>query len=387
VKLKDRLDIVMIGLSITSSWGNGHATTYRALVRALADRGHRVLFLERDVPWYADNRDLPEPPYCQTALYGSVEELKDLCGGVIRAADLVIVGSFVPDGVPIAEWVLRTARGHTAFYDIDTPVTIAGLERGSATYITRELIPRFDLYLSFTGGPILARLERELGAAMARPLYCSFDAEQYHPPQPHGRGDEADRSRQWDLGYMGTYSADRQPALDELLFAPADRMGGGRFVVAGPLYPADIRWPDNVQHFQHLAPGQHREFYGAQRFTLNLTRAEMKHAGFAPSVRLFEAAACGTPIISDAWRGLDTFFTPGEEILIASSASDVVRYLSLLDESEAHRIGARARRRVIARHTADHRAAELLSYVAELRERGAFTRRREAGDRTSPRTG
>jgi spore maturation protein CgeB len=349
------LDIVICGLSITSSWGNGHATTYRGLVRALNARGHRVRFLERDVPWYAENRDLPRPPYGQTELYASLEELDDRFRPAVAEADLVIVGSFVPEGKAVVSWVLRHRSGLAAFYDIDTPATLAAMGAGSCEYLDRRLIPGFDFYLSFTGGPTLARLEREFGARRAFPLYCSVDPEHYFP--------EAQETR-WHLGYMGTYSADRQPGLTRLLVEPARRSPERRFVVAGPQYPVTTAWPDNVERIEHLGPAEHRDFYCRQRFTLNVTRAAMSAAGHSPSVRLFEAAACAVPIISDPWPGLETIFTPGREILVARTAEDTLRALTATGPEEARRIGARARRRVLASHTADHRAAELESYVA-----------------------
>ncbi|MGN6104293.1 MAG: CgeB family protein, partial [Kofleriaceae bacterium] len=302
------MSIVILGLSITSSWGNGHATTYRGLVRELGARGHDVLFLERDVPWYASHRDLARLANARTALYSTVEELQREFAPTIRDADLVIVGSYVPDGAAICRWVLETARGATAFYDIDTPVTLARLATNECAYLDRDLIPRFAMYLSFTGGPTLSRIERELGAPRALPLYCSVDPSLYGPePRP----------ARWDLGYMGTYSLDRQPALDTLLLEPARRERDRRFVVAGPQYPAAIEWPANVQRFDHIAPDSHARFYNEMAFTLNVTRADMVAAGWSPSVRLFEAAACGVPIISDPWDGLDELFEPRTEILIA----------------------------------------------------------------------
>lgn len=356
------MDIVILGLSITSSWGNGHATTYRGLVRELNARGHRVLFLERDVPWYADNRDLPKPKYCRVGLYESVDALERRFWSAVRDADAVIVGSYVPNGVAVGEWVTRVARGVTAFYDIDTPVTLAKLERGDYEYLAPKLIPRFDMYLSFTGGPTLRRIERQYGAPIAHALYCSVDPELYFPEL---------RRTQWDLGYMGTYSDDRQPVLDRLLLEPARRMAEARFVVAGPQYPRSIRWPKNVERVPHLPPRKHRAFYNAQRFTLNVTRADMVAAGWSPSVRLFEAAACGTPIMSDQWEGLDDFFTPDTEILIARAPSDTLRYLHEINELERSAIGRRARAKVLARHTAAHRAAELERYVSGARVENA----------------
>jgi spore maturation protein CgeB len=351
------LRIVILGLSITSSWGNGHAATYRGLVRELSARGHEVLFLERDVGWYAANRDLPKPPFGSTALYSTFEELKARFGSTIRHADLVLVGSYVPQGAEIGEWVTRVARGVAAFYDIDTPVTLAKLDRGSLDYLSPRLVSRYHAYFSFTGGPILDVLERRYGAPMARPLYCSVDPRLCYPE---------DKEKNWDLGYMGTYCADRQPALDNLLLEPARLNPSGTFIVAGTQYPRSIHWPKNVKRRTHLAPAKHRNFYNRQRFTLNLTRADMMKAGFSPSVRLFEAAACGTPIISDYWEGLESFFEPGREILIARSTKDIEQFLKEMPDTERQQIGLCARKRVLANHTARHRALDLESYVGEL---------------------
>ena len=239
------MKIVILGLSITSSWGNGHATTYRGLVRELAARGHDVLFLERDQPWYANNRDLPRPPYGRTRLYGSVGELRTGYGMEVRAADAVIVGSFVPEGVAVGEWVNEQAQGVTAFYDIDTPVTLAKLAADDCEYLSPDLIPVYELYLSFTGGPVLEDIQLRYGSPAAHPLYCSVDPEWYYP--------EATTPAYWDLGYLGTYSPDRQPTLERLLLEPARDHPEARMVVAGPQYPTDVQWPANVERIAHRA--------------------------------------------------------------------------------------------------------------------------------------
>jgi spore maturation protein CgeB len=347
----DGMSIVILGLSITSSWGNGHATTFRSLVKGLADRGHRVLFLERDVPWYAENRDLPSPPYCRTRLYDGLDTLRATFRPDIREADLVIVGSYVPQGVEVGRFVQDTALGLTAFYDIDTPVTMAKLVRGNTEYLSAELIQGYDLYLSFTGGPMLQRLMNDFGSPLALPFYCSVDPECYFPS--HGTAPV------WDLGYMGTFSPDRQPGLAGLLLEPARLWSEGRFVVAGPKYPPAVDWPWNVRYIEHLPPATHCAFYNGQRYTLNLTRSDMKEAGWSPSVRLFEAAACATPIISDWWAGIEEFFVPGQEILIASTTEEVREILTGMSDSARRLIGQAARKRVLSAHTAKHRAKQL----------------------------
>lgn len=345
-----RLSIVVLGLSITSSWGNGHAVTYRGLLRALARRGHRVTFLERDVPWYAENRDLPDPDFCRSLLYADLDELQDEHASRVRHADLVVVGSYVPEGEAVGRWAAAVARGVVAFYDIDTPVTLASLARGDCAYLSPELIPLYDLYLSFTGGPTLDLIERRYGSPMARALYCSVDPEAYFPERARPR---------WELGYLGTYSADRQPKLEALLNAPARALPHGRFAVAGSQYPDELEWPANVERIAHVPPDRHRAFYAAQRFTLNLTRADMAEAGWSPSIRLFEAAACGAAILSDWQPGLDEILRPGEEVLLVRDAEEVLETLRATSENARRELGARARQRVLSRHTAAHRAVEL----------------------------
>lgn len=380
--MSDPLRLVILGLSITSSWGNGHATTYRALVRGLEELGHQVTFLERDVPWYASNRDAPRPQGCRLELYESLEDLRERFTSLVQDADAVLVGSYVPDGADVTRWVVETARGLTLFYDIDTPITLEKLRSGEPTYIAPETVPDLDAYLSFTGGPALEVIERSLGAKCALPLFCSVDAALYTP---------RDFAPYRDLGYLGTYSADRQPTLDLLLTEPARRMPNGRFIVAGPCYPAR-EWPANVERVEHVAPGEHPDFYGSLRYTLNVTRADMVKSGYSPSVRLFEAAACGVPIISDLWSGIEEFFEPNAEILLARSSAEVHRILTELPEIERRRVAEQARERVLRQHTALHRAQKLEYYVQELRagretalrsSRSRVTRPRRSSD-TSP---
>lgn len=350
-------DIVILGLTVTSSWGNGHATTYRSLIRGLAARGHRILFLERDAPWYAGNRDEPNPPGATTAIYESFEELTAKYELAVSEADLVMVGSYVPEGVKCGEWVTSMARGRTAFYDIDTPITLGKLEAGDYEYITPALIRRYDAYLSFTGGPTLRAIESRYGSPMARALYCSVDPEKYWPVRTPNH---------WDLGYLGTYSSDRQPTLDRLLIEPARQWKNGRFAVVGPQYPDDLIWPENVDRTIHLSPREHAEFYGAQSFTLNVTRDAMKRAGYSPSVRLFEAGACGVPVISDWWPGLDCIFRIGQEVLLAETTDDILRILQDMPEAERQTIAEAARRRVLTEHTPEQRALQLESFMKEL---------------------
>lgn len=352
------MEIVILGLSLSSSWGNGHATTFRALIKGLAADGHRVLFLERDVPWYAPHRDMPDPDFCELVLYDDMDAMLAQYGDRLRRADSVMVGSYVPEGIALIDRLAAMHLRQLTFYDIDTPVTMQALDDGTCEYLAPRQIPLFDIYFSFSGGEVLTHLHDVRGAKRAEALYCSVDDELY--PQ-------LDLPKRWDLGYLGTYSPDRQPTLEALLLEPARRLPHMRFVVAGPQYPDDIDWPENVDRIEHLPPAEHPEFYNAQRFTLNVTRAAMRRMGWSPSVRLFEAGACGVPVISDDWPGLGDLFADGTAIIIAEGTEDVVEGLKKADEARSRRIGLAARDTVLAGHTGRVRARELIQAMTAER--------------------
>jgi spore maturation protein CgeB len=357
------LRLVVFGLTLSSSWGNGHATTYRALLKSFAARGHDITFFERDESWYADNRDLAQPDFCRLILYQGTRDL-DRFEAVIDRADAIIVGSFVRDGVALAERICARNAGVTAFYDIDTPVTMGQLAKGECSYLSPEVISDFDVYLSFTGGPFLKRIEKRYGAKRAVPLYCSVDEALYRP---------LNRKKRWDLSYIGTYSPDRQPTLTRLLIDTARKRPEMTFAVAGPQYPQDITWPDNVERFDHVAPDEHPAFYAASRFTLNVTRRDMIEAGYSPSVRLFEAGACGCPVLSDDWDGLDTLFEPRREIIICKNSAEALTALDM-PESTRRAVAKAYRQRVLAEHTGAHRARELEDYLAAAKKKNRASR-------------
>lgn len=325
-----------------------------------------MLFLERDQPWYAAHRDLPVADFCELAFYRNLTEIGRFEERIAKA-DAVMVGSFVPDGIAIGSYVQRRARGVSVFYDIDTPVTLAKLSKGECKYLARELIPFYGLYLSFTGGPTLDLLMRDCGSPAAHALYCSVDPN-FHKP--------TGEAQHYDLGYLGTYSQDRQDALERLMFAAARRAPHLSFVVGGPQYPSGIDWPPNVGRVDHVAPAEHPAFYSSCRFLLNVTRADMLRAGHSPSVRLFEAAACGVPIISDYWEGLDSFFAPPDEIALASDAGDVLALIEGMDEPARRAMAEGARERVLAAHTAEHRAQEFEHHIlGAIRRAGSISGR------------
>lgn len=355
------MKITIFGLTLSSSWGNGHATPYRAILRALHCRGVCVVFYEKNVPYYAAHRDFSACEYCELKLYSCWEQIRREALREVRESDVVITASYCPEGSHINDEVLESDVPLRIFYDLDTPITLKALLSGSLDYLRPEQIPQFDLYLSFTGGSALRKLEEQCGAQMARPLYGCVDPEAYHRAAPR-------EEFRCSLSYLGTYAPDRQQKLDDLLLASARRRADLPFVIAGPLYPRESVWPANVKRFEHVAPAQHPALYSSSRATLNITRKEMAESGYCPSGRFFEAAACGTPILTDGWEGLETFFDPETELRVVDTADDVLSSLSM-PESELWAMARRARCRTLAEHTGERRAEQLLSYCEEAYRR------------------
>ena len=347
------MHIVIFGLTVSSSWGNGHATLWRSLIRAMLRRGHTVTFFERNVPYYAGSRDLWElPSPARLRLYSSTSEIEAEALRELRDADLAICTSFCPDGILASRWILDSPAAVRAFYDLDTPVTLSGLESGKTrAYLPVGGLRDFDLVLSYTGGRALEELKSTLSARNVAPLYGWVDPEQHFPVKPVERFRAA-------FSYLGTYAADRQPALQELFLSPATQLPGSKFLIGGAQYPEDFPWAANTYFAQHLEPAQHPAFFCSSPATLNITRKAMAEYGYCPSGRLSEAAACGAAIFTDGWEGLDSFFKLGEEVLRVDCAADVLNGLSL-SEKELRSIGAAARERALQCHTADERLREL----------------------------
>jgi len=346
------MKIAFFGLTISSSWGNGHATLLRGLFKALTARGHRIAFFERDVPYYAAHRDLVEMPGVELHLYDEWTNVAATARRVVAESDVAVVTSYCPDGIEATELVAAVNVSLSVFYDLDTPVTLEALQHGEQlAYIGPRKLADFDLVLSYTGGAALTALRDQLAARRVAPLFGSVDPDVHHPAA--GRA-----AYQADLSYLGTYAADRQELLDSLFLKVARRSPARRFVVGGSKYPQDFPWQPNIWYVQHVAPSAHASFFCSSPLTLNVTRGAMARMGYCPSGRLFEAAACGVAIVSDEWAGLDTFFEPGAEILVARDTDDVIAAMQLSD-AELARIARAGRERVLASHTAAHRATEL----------------------------
>jgi spore maturation protein CgeB len=353
--LEERVKITIFGLTISSSWGNGHATPYRAIVKALCRAGHRIHFYEKDVPYYAAHRDFVSSEFCELHLYSAWNSIRASALACAADSDAVICASFCPEGARIIDEVLDLPNPVKVFYDLDTPVTIGALERGTIESLRRDQIPEFDLYLSFTGGGTLDELSTFWGARLALPLYGCVD------PEVHFRTQVPPEYR-CDFSYMGTYAADRQQKLDSLFLDPARQLPQKTFVLAGSMYPWQWQWPENVKRFEHVSPADHAALYSSSRLTLNITRTEMARWGYCPSGRFFEAAACGVPIVTDWFEGLDQFFDCDRDLIVVSAPEEAICAIQLPD-SELVTISRRARERTLDEHTGERRAQELIAAI------------------------
>ena len=346
------MKLVIFGLTVSSSWGNGHATLWRGLIKALAARGHDVVFLERDVPYYAMNRDLHALDGGTLVLYPGWEQNLRTARAHLADADVAMVTSYQADGIAATGLVLESPAAVKVFYDLDTPITLDALASGKeVAYLGPRGLADFDLVLSYTGGDALRQLRARLGARRVAPLYGHVDPDVHRPVAP-------EEDYRADLSYLGTYADDRQAALERLFIQATHQLPEQRFLIAGAQYPREFPWAKNIWFRKHLAPSQHPAFFSSSGWTLNVTRRAMAEMGWCPSGRLFEAAACGCPVISDAWEGLDAFFAPGEEIVLARDTGDVVRAMRM-SGGERDALARRARERTLDEHTSARRAAEL----------------------------
>ncbi|MBX3221469.1 MAG: glycosyltransferase [Labilithrix sp.] len=355
--------LVVFGLSVTSARDNAHATFWRGVLRALAADGHEVVFFERDTPFFAGHRDLVAPDGYEVVVYPSWSGVLPRARRAVSRADVAIVTSGQADAAAATELVV--AAGHTRiFYDLDAPVTFQRLDRGElVSWLPPGGFGELDLVLSVTGGAALERFRRELGARRVAPLFACVDADAFRPPSPR-------REPVYDLSYLATSALDGLSGVESLLFGVAERAPERRLLVGGVAYAEDRQPSPNLDVVPRVPPAERPAFYGRSRLTLDGTAAATASSGFCPSPRLFEAAACGVPIISDGWHGIESFFAPGDEILVAAGADDVLAMLELSPEALGA-LARGARERVLAEHTAVHRARELVELARAIPARRA----------------
>ena len=353
------LDLVIIGRSILSSEANPTAGLYRGLINELAHRGHRTIYLEYHEPGKKYVRDMLKSPYCEVWTYGSTDQLFEEYSYAIQSADVVLMGSMVQDTNRVAEWIAEEARGVTVYYDTNLSATIDHLhcqQDNSAFCLTADNLRHFNLFLSTTGGPFLENLAKRYDLGFARPLYESVDPYSFY---------RTDTDKSYELGFIGTYKSDRKTLLEATLLGPARTTPNRKFTLAGSGYD-EAELPRNVTYLEHLPGTNLVDFYNRQHCSLVLSRADRRRMGYTPTRRLLAAAACGVPVLSDAWDGIDYFFEPHRELFCVDNEQDVLDVLYGQDETVRNKIGSAARQRVMAQHTVGHRAEELLEYLDEV---------------------
>lgn len=360
MKAKSRtLDFVFIGRSILSSYGNPRAELYRALVGELAHRGHRTIFLEKETKLGSAHRDMLRSPYCEVWTYRDADQLLDEYVSLLHGADVVLLGDGVAGASRIAGWIATEARCVKIYYDTDLARTFDSLcaDKPDHECLQAHNIPDFDLYLSTTGGAALQRIRAEYDCPNVQPLYECIDPYFYY---------RTDEPKQYDLGFIGNYNVNRGQQLDKMMLQPAQRTPNRSFILAGGDYPTDLGWPTNLRYLEHLPETSHVSFYNRLNCTLVLARPDRSALGHTPSKRLLAAAACGVPILSDHWVGLEEFFEPNRELYVVEDCHSVLESLYQTQQMDRVKLGNRARQRVLAEHSTRRRAEQFLDYCLTI---------------------
>ncbi|TFZ04335.1 CgeB family protein [Ramlibacter rhizophilus] len=356
------MKIAFFASSLVSAYWNGAATYYRGMVRALHERGHHITFYEPDAFERQQHRDMDDPPWAEVVVYGAGSEAEVLrTVERARGADLVVKASGVGVHDALLERAVLDLQGPStlvAFWDVDAPATLDRLH-GDAQDPFHALVPRYDLVLTYGGGEPVRRAYRGLGARECVPIYNALDPSTHHPVPPDPRFDG-------ELGFLGNRLPDREARVEAFFLDAARRLPQARLLLGGSGWQ-DKPLPANVKYLGHVYTADHNAFNCTPRAVLNISRESMARYGFSPATRVFEAAGAAACLITDAWEGLEQFFEPGREMLVAASGEEVAAHVEALDAERARRIGRAAYERVLAEHTYAHRAAQLDALLAGRR--------------------
>jgi spore maturation protein CgeB len=351
------LNIAFFGSSLVSAYWNGAATYYRGILRALAERGHRITFYEPDAFERQQHRDIPDPDWARVVVYPAENWGVQSALDGARGADLIVKAS----GVGIFDELLEAAvlerreRGSLAlFWDVDAPATLDRLERSPRDPF-RSLIPNYDFVLTYGGGDPVVRAYKRFGARECVPIYNALDPTTHFPVAPEPRFES-------DLGFLGNRLPDREARVEEFFLKAAAQCPERRFLLGGNGW-ADKSMPANVRYLGHVYTRDHNAFNCTPLAVLNVSRESMARYGFSPATRVFEAAGAGACLITDAWEGIEMFLEPEREVLVAKDGGEVAARLRDLDLETARRIGRAAQRRILAEHTYAHRAAQVESVL------------------------
>ncbi|HSE48722.1 MAG TPA: glycosyltransferase [Terriglobales bacterium] len=351
------MKIFAIGSSLVSSYWNGAATYYRGIYKNLARMGYEVTFAEPDAYQRQQHRDTGDFSYARSIVYRSPEDIP----AVLReaaAADLVVKHSGVGvDDALLEQRVLdsRSARTQVAFWDVDAPATLARVEHDASDPF-RALIGEYDFILTYGGGAPVVEHYMRLGARNCHPIYNGLDPETHHPVSP-------DPEFACDLALVANRLPDRERRIEEFFFRAAKLAPEQRFLLGGEGWDGKPM-PPNVRRLGHVATGDHNRVNGSARMVLNVNRASMADVGFSPPTRIFEAAGAAACVVTDHWPGLETFFVPGEEILVARSGEEVAARLRDTSRESSRALGEAMRRRALRDHTYDQRAGEVAGILA-----------------------
>src|SRR3954468_23130539 len=352
--MRGRLNIAFFASSLVSAYWNGAATYYRGIVRALHARGHRVTFYEPDAFQRQQHRDIEDPPWAKVVVYSAQDEAQVLrTVEQARGADLVVKASGVGVFDAVLERAVLDLQGPStlvAFWDVDAPATLDRMH-GDAADPFRALIPRYDIVLTYGGGEPVRQAYKGLGARDCVPIYNALDPSTHHPVPPEPRFE-------CDLGFLGNRLPDREARVEEFFLRAAAQLPDRKTLLGGSGW-GDKNMPANVRYLGHVYTADHNAFNCTPRAVLNVSRESMARYGFSPATRVFEAAGAAACLITDAWEGLETFFEPGREMLVARNGDEVAEQVRALDAETSRRIGLLAYGRVLAQHTYAHRAAQV----------------------------
>jgi spore maturation protein CgeB len=356
--------IAFFASSLVSAYWNGAATYYRGIVRALHNRGHRIAFYEPDAYQRQQHRDMEDPPWAQVVVYVATGEGVHRALESARGADLIVKASGVgvfDELLEAAVAGLKTDSNLVAFWDVDAPATLDRVHHNSFDPFL-PLIPQYDVIFTYGGGDPVVRAYQALGAQTCVPVYNALDPDMHYPAKPEPRFAA-------DLAFLGNRLPDRERRVEDFFLAPAARLPRRQFLLGGAGW-GDKPMSANIRYLDHVYTREHNAFNSTPRAVLNVSRDSMARYGFSPATRVFEAAGAGACLITDSWEGIDLFFEPDREILVARDGSDVANHLLALTDQRAHDIGQAAYRRVLAEHTYAHRAANVES-VLEGKTAGA----------------
>lgn len=358
------MKIAFFGSSLVSAYWNGAATYYRGLIRALHARGHSITFYEPDAYKRQQHRDIPDPDWATVVVYpGSGEEGVSRALQSARRSDVVIKTSGV--GV-FDEWLerevlsLRRPGTLVLFCDVDAPATLERVHN-DPTDPFLQLVPRYDLVLTYGGGDPVVNAYKALGAKECVPIYNALDPSTHHPVPPDPRFSA-------DLGFVGNRLPDREARVEEFFLRAAELLPDRRFLLGGSGWH-DKPLPSNVNYVGHLYTSDHNAFNCTPRMVLNVTRDSMVRFGFSPATRVFEAAGAAACLITDYWEGIEYFFEPGSEVLVARNGEEVAEHVRTVTPEHARAIGQAAYRRVLRDHTYAERAAQLEEALEGARNR------------------